>query len=172
MQSTSSVCHVTSHHYSSSKLLLIKPGLKRGHMPQLPCVFSADKDDVISAEWWLLLLYVSWSEAVLHSFSVCLSPAHSWSLERSHPARHRVHSRQHDLQTRQRCSHARLLRCWERLSPEVLTDVMCGCHRLTIQTLRYNDSVPNVNSSVAVVCLISTEKCIITAEYLLWLVYS
>ncbi len=140
--------------------------------PQLPCVFSADKDDVISAEWWLLLLYVSWSEAVLHSFSVCLSPAHSWSLERSHPARHRVHSRQHDLQTRQRCSHARLLRCWERLSPEVLTDVMCGCHRLTIQTLRYNDSVPNVNSSVAVVCLISIAKCIITAEYMLWLVYS
>lgn len=28
------------------------------------------------------------------------------------------------------------------------TDVMCGCHLLTIQTLRYNGPVPNVNISV------------------------
>lgn len=141
----------------------------------LPCVFlvlirmvlSLQVYDCFSCTCQYLLMI--WG-CFTFIFCVCLSPAHSWSLERSHPARHRVHSRQHDLQTGQRCSHARLLRCWERLSPEVLTDVMCGCHRLTIQTLRYNDSVPNVNSSVVIVCLISTAKLIITAEYLLWLV--
>lgn len=64
---------------------------------------------------------VSSSLTTSPSASLSLSADHIFSLERCHPAGHRLHGGQPELQARERCVDAGLLRGGEHLFPQVST---------------------------------------------------
>lgn len=130
----------------------------------LPCVVLVlIRVAFISVQWWLLFLYASvfdcffcpWSEACTSfiffspqlkpweepSSSVLGTQSAIWPLNQTE-----MFSCKTFTLLRVSFSQGTVLTSMYRVSH--LTDGMCGCHWLTIQTLRYNGSVPNVNSSI------------------------
>lgn len=136
---------------------------KRGHMPQLPCLWlppicvvtviliraalSLHSDDSFfsACQYFPVFSFIFFSPQ-LKPWEEPSSSALATQLAIWPPNQTEMFSCKTFTLLRVPFSQGTVLTYMYRASHS--TDVMCGCHLLTIQTLRYNGPVPNVNSSV------------------------